>query len=86
MTNPSEPQMKLRLVKYTLDEKPYTAFIAMTDRQYSDALQDETNDLRLYEQQIIRVVETHTPSEVELASVREAFRRFYTNAKGPALE
>lgn len=76
--------MKLRLIKYTLDGKPYTAFIAMTDSQFSDAIADDSNDLTRYERQIIRVVESHQPSDVELASVREAFRRFYTDAKGPA--
>ncbi len=76
--------MKLRLIKYTLEDKPYTAFIAMTDSQFSDIIASDGVDLSPYQNQIIRVVESHAPSDVELASVREAFRRFYTDAKGPA--
>ena len=75
--------MRLRLIKYTLEGKPYTAFIAMTDSEFSDALADDECNLAPYEKQIIRVVETYEPSEIELASAREAFRRFYTDAKGP---
>ncbi len=78
--------MRLRLIKYTLHDRPYTAFVAMTDRQFSDliAVESDNVDLSPYESQIIRVVETHQPSDVELAGVREAFWRFYTDAKGPA--
>lgn len=77
--------MRLRLIKYTLDDRPYTAFVAMTDRQFSDliAIESDNVDLSPYASQIIRVVETHQPSDVELEGVREAFWRFYTDAKGP---
>jgi hypothetical protein len=78
--------MRLRLIKYTLDGRPFTAFVALTDRQFSDLIAAESDnvDLKPYESQIIRVVETHQPTDVELAGVREAFHRFYTDARGPA--
>jgi hypothetical protein len=67
----------LRIVKFTNQDKPYTAFVALNDKDFSDVVEAGTGDLTAYSKHIILVVDTHEPSVEDRLAAREAFAQNY---------
>ncbi len=80
---PKPAQPKLRIVKYTNNDNPYTAFVALTLDEFADVIEAGTGDLTNYQKKIVSVVEGHNPTEEQLDAARDAFIRVHTDARGP---
>ena len=47
----------LRIVKFTNQDKPYTAFVALTDQEFGNVIEAGTGDLTAYSKQILHLVD-----------------------------
>ncbi|WP_020474918.1 hypothetical protein [Zavarzinella formosa] len=77
MPDNNEPAEKLRRITFFNGGEPYTAFVALTDAEFSDVIAADTGDLSNYSKHVLLVIEGHDPSFEDRQTAWEVFNRMY---------
>ncbi len=76
----AKPSVELKLIRFNDGKgQPFSAFIAMTEDQWATFNQQETKNLKLFEDSILLLVEGHMPSGKDQADAQIAFKNRYAS-------